>query len=86
MDKEAIKQALQDMLKGVADKARADAMAGESDIGSIFDDELQLAPGMDIAKVEEAILNVERATATKEGAQRLMDGIMIIAKIAARAT
>lgn len=84
MDPEVIKQALKAMLEEVAQKARDDARAGESDIGSIFEEELDALPSLDVAKVEQAIADIDSATATKEGARRLINGILIAAKAAAK--
>ena len=84
MDPEVIKAALKNMLHEIADKARADARRGESDIASIFEDEVAPLPSVDIAKIEEAIANIDKATATKEGARRLISGILVVAKVAAK--
>jgi phosphoserine phosphatase len=85
MDPEAVKNALQAMLEDVANKARADAMSGESDIGSVFEDRTDSLPGLDVAKVEQAIRDVDKATRTKEGARRLINGLLVVAKVAAKA-
>lgn len=85
MDPEVIRRALKEALESVAQKARADAIAGESDISSVFDDEVDPLPSMDVAKIEEAIANIDKATATKEGARRLINGILVVAKVAAKA-
>ena len=85
MDPRLIGHALTAALEMVADKARADALAGESDIGSVFDDDVDPLPSMDVAKIEEAIANIDKATATKEGARRLINGILVVAKVAAKA-
>ena len=81
---EVIRQALTEVLESVASQARADARAGESNIGSIFDDEVKALPSLDITKVEQAIRDVEIATNTKEGARRLINGLMVVAKVAAK--
>ena len=85
MDPEIIKQGLINMLQTVADKARADAERGESDISSIFKDELDVLPSLDVAKIEQAIRDIDRATATKEGARRLINGLLVVARVAAKA-
>jgi hypothetical protein len=85
MDPEVIRSALMGALESVASKARADALAGESDIGSVFDDEVAPLPSLDIAKIEEAMENINKATATKEGARRLINGLLLVAKVAAKA-
>jgi len=84
MDSEAIKHALKDILEQVAEKARADAQQGESDISSIFEDEQGPLPSLNVDEVEEAIRNIDKATATKRGAARLINSIMVAARFAAR--
>ena len=84
MDPTIVKQALQAMLEKVAHKARDDAMRGESDISSVFEDEPDTLPSLDVAKIEQAIADIDRATKTKEGTRRLMDGIMLAARTAAK--
>lgn len=85
MDPEVIRRALTEALRSVADKAMADARVGESNIGSVFDDEVAPLPSLDVAKIEEAIANIDKAAATKEGARRLITGILLVAKVAAKA-
>lgn len=84
MDQTKIKEALVAMLEEVAEKAKADARAGESDIGSIFREDSTPLKRLDVAAVEEAIANVNKATATKEGTRRLVNGLFLAAKVAAR--
>ena len=72
------------MLITVAEKAKADARQGESDIGSIFEDPIDTLPDIDVSKIEQAIRDIDKATATKEGARRLMNGILVAAKVAAK--
>lgn len=85
MDKEALREALTSLLTDVANKAREDALAGRSDIGSIYrrehEDRLK---SLDAEAVEAAIVDIDKATATKEGARRLINGIMVAAKVAAK--
>ena len=85
MDPEVIRKALTEALTSVANKAREDARRGASDIGSVFDDEVETLPGLDIVKIEEAIANINTAASTKEGARRLVNGLLVVAKIASRA-
>lgn len=85
MDPEVIRRALTEVLRSVADQAMADARVDESDIGSVFEDEVAALPSMDVTKIEEAIANIDKATATKEGARRLINGILVVAKVAAKA-
>lgn len=84
MDQEAIKQALTSLLTDVAAKAREDALAGNSDIGSVFRRDSEKLKSLDPKAVEDAIVDINKATATKEGARRLMNGIMVAAKAAAK--
>lgn len=85
MDPEVIRRALTEALESVANKARADALAGGSDIGSVFEDEIDVLPSLDVAKIEQAIRDIDRATATKEGARRLINGLLVVARVAAKA-
>jgi len=80
MDQEAIRKALVNMLASVATKARQDALNEESDIAAIYNKDRADLQSLDIQKVEEAIRNIDRATATKEGARRLVNAIMVAAK------
>ena len=86
MDPEIIREMLKETLQAVINRARADAQAGKSDIGSVFDSEMAPLPSIDIAKIEEAIANIDKATATKEGARRLINGILLVVKVAAKVT
>jgi len=85
MDPEIIRKALTEALTSVANKAKEDALRGASDIGSVFDDEVEALPSLDITKIEEAIANINTAASTKEGARRLINGLLVVAKVAARA-
>ena len=84
MDQEAIKLALTSLLTDVAAKARADALAGHSDIGSIFRREGERLQNLSPQAVEDAIIAIDKATATKEGTRRLINGILVAAKAAAK--
>jgi hypothetical protein len=84
MDQEAIKHALTSLLTDVASKARADALEGESDIGSIFRRDSEELKTLSPKAVEDAVLAINKATATKEGTRRLINGILVAAKAAAR--
>jgi len=84
MDPETIKEALTTMLTDVAAKARADALAGNSDIGSIFRRDGEQLKSLNPQAVEDAILAINKATATKEGTRRLVNGILVAAKAAAK--
>lgn len=85
VDETKVRELLTSLLTEVAAKARADALAGKSDIGSIWrrDAPSELA-SMDPAKVEEAIADIRKATATKEGARRIINAIMVAAKAVAK--
>ncbi len=84
MDSEAIKQALTALLTDVAAKAREDALAGNSDIGSIFRRESEKLQSLNPKAIEDAIIAINKATATKEGTRRLVNGILVAVKAAAR--
>ena len=84
MDPEAIKEALTALLTDVAAKAREDALTGNSDIGSIFRKESEKLRSLNPEAVEDAIIAINKATATKEGTRRLINGILIAAKAAAK--
>jgi len=84
MDKDQIRDALTALLQDIADKAQKDARSGESDIGSIFRRDSKPLQQLDMKAIDEAIANIDKATATKEGARRLMSGVMLAAKVAAK--
>ena len=84
MDSEAIKQALTALLTDVAAKAREDALAGNSDIGSIFRRESEKLQSLNPKAIEDAIIAINKVTATKEGTRRLVNGILVAVKAAAR--
>lgn len=84
MDNKQIQEALTSLLTDVATKARKDALAGESDMGSIFRRGGEKLQSLDPKAVEDAIIDIKKATATKEGTRRLMDGIMLAARTAAK--
>ena len=84
MDQEQIKDTLTNMLTDVAAKARQDALDGRSDIGSIFRKESEQLESLNPQAVEDAILAIKKATSTKAGARRLVNGIMFAAKAAAK--
>ena len=77
-----IKEALLSFLEGIETRARADALAGHSDIGSIFGDapDLQM---IDPKQVQDVIAAINQATSTKEAARRIVNAILVAAKIAA---
>lgn len=83
MDETKIREALTSMLNAVAEQARKDALAGKSNIGGIFDNNTPELHVLDEKKINQAIEDIKRATATKEGATRLMNAILTAARIAA---
>jgi len=83
VDHEKIKSVLTDLLTEVAAQARQDALEGESNIGSIYDDETPELETLSAEQVQEAIANINAAAATKAGARRLINGIMVAAKTVA---
>lgn len=86
MDSEQIKTVLTTLLTDIAAKAREDALTNNSDIGSIFRKDSDNLLSLDPKAVEDAIIAIDKATATKEGTRRLINGILVVAKIAARLT
>jgi hypothetical protein len=84
MDQETVKEVLTSLLTDIAARAREDALAGNSDIGSIFRRDGEKLQSLDPRTVEDAIVAINKATATKEGTRRLINGIMVAAKAAAR--
>jgi hypothetical protein len=84
MDNAAVKEILTSLLTDIAAKARKDALAGNSDIGSIFRRDSEKLQSLDPKAVEDAIIAIDKATATKEGTRRLVNGIIVAAKAAAR--
>lgn len=83
MDNKKIAEALVSMLEDVASKAREDALKGRSNIGSIYKRKRTTMKSLDPVRVQQAIADIKRATATKEGTRRLVNAIMASAKIAA---
>lgn len=86
MDQEAINNLLVTLMTDVADKARRDALSGRSDIASVFDRDSKNLVTVDPEMVERAIEDIRKATRTKEGARRLINGLIVVAKSAARIT
>ena len=85
VDQEQVKKLLTELLSDVAAKAREDALNDRSDIASIYKrDRKTTLNSLDPAKVEEAIAYINRATATKEGARRIINAIMVAAKAVAQ--
>jgi hypothetical protein len=84
MDNAAVKEILTSLLTDIAAKAREDALAGNSDIGSIFRRDSERLQSLDPKAVKDAIAAIDKATATKEGTRRLINGIIVAAKAAAR--
>lgn len=84
MDPKVIKEVLTSLLTDIADKAKADALAGRSDIGAIFRRDSERLQSLNPKAIEEAVLAINKATATKEGTRRLVNGILVAAKAAAR--
>lgn len=84
MDREIVKETLTALLKDVANQARQDALKGQSDIGSIFRKEGESLSSLDLKAIEDAIIDINKATATKEGTRRLVNGLLVAAKVAAK--
>lgn len=80
MDENKIREVLTELLSDIAQQAKIDALAEKSNIGSIYDKPLPIMKVLDEKKVAEAILDIKKATATKELAARLMNAVLIAAK------
>ena len=83
MDETKIRDMLTAFLTDVADQAKADALAGQSNIGSVFDRNAPAMKMLDEKKVREAILDIKRATTTKESCARLVNVLLLAAKTVA---
>ena len=83
MDETKIRNMLTAFLTDVADQAKADALAGQSNIGSVFDRNAPAMKMLDEKKIKEAIADIKKATATKESCARLIGAILLAAKAAA---
>ena len=80
MDETKIREMLTSFLMDVANQAKADAKAGQSNIGSVFDRDTPAMKMLDEKKIQEAIADIKRATATKESCARLINTILLAAK------
>lgn len=83
MDENKIREMLTAFLTNVADQAKADAIAGQSNIGSVFDRDTPTFSLLDEKKIRETIADIKKATATKESCARLIGAILLAAKAAA---
>ena len=83
MDETKIAEMLTAFLTDVANQAKADALVGQSNIGSVFDRDLPAMKALDEKKIKEAIADIRKATATKESCARLVDAILLAVKAAA---
>ncbi len=86
MDESKIRDALIGMLSEVAAQAKADAASGNSDIGSVLDKNKPELRQLDEKQINQAIQDIRRATATKEGAARLVSALLVAAKTVAAIT
>jgi hypothetical protein len=73
---------LTSFLEGIENHARADALEGHSNIGSIFDTTPTLQT-IDTQKIQELLTAIHQATVTKETTRRIVNAILVAAKIAA---
>lgn len=80
MDENKVREMLIAFLTDIADQAKADAIAGQSNIGSIFDQNISVMKMLDEKKIREIITDIKKATVTKESAARLMNSILLAAK------
>ena len=85
VDETKIRDLLVSLLEDVAAKAKADAKAGKSDISSIWNRSGPELASLDPKQIEKAIQDVNKATATKEGAARLVSSLMLAASVIVKA-
>lgn len=85
VDENKVRELLVSLLEDVAAQAKADARAGKSDIASIWKKVGPEMSSLDAKQIEKAIQDVNRATATKEGAARLVNSLMLAARVVAKA-
>lgn len=85
IDEKQIRDALVTLLVDVAAKAKADSLTGKSDIASIYrrgnTADLEV---VNVKLLDEAIQNIEKATSTKDGARRVVNAIMAVARTVAQ--
>jgi len=86
VDEIKIRQVLTDLLLDITGKARSDALNGRSDISQAFGSELPFLKTLDDAAIKQAILDIHKATATKETSAKLLNAILSAAKIIAITT
>lgn len=85
IDENQVRDALVTLLMDVAAKAKADSASGVSDIASIYrrDNSAKLT-AINVDLLDEAIRNIEKATSTKDGARRVVNAIMAVARTVAQ--
>ncbi len=86
MDTKKICDILTGLLDDIAAQARADAIAGKSNIGGVYDKDTPTLRSLDEKQINQAIEDIRKATATKEGAARLVNALLMAAKTIAAVT
>jgi len=86
MDQNKIREALTSLLNDIAAQARVDATNGQSNIGSIYDSATPEFRTLDEKQIQAAIVDINKATATKDMARRLVNAIMLAASTVANIT
>jgi len=85
IDENRVRDALVTLLVDVAAKAKEDSLSGESDIASVYrrGNKTDLS-AVNVERIDEAIRNIEKATSTKDGARRVVNAIMAVARTVAQ--
>jgi acetylglutamate kinase len=86
MEESKIRDALINMLTEVAEQAKADALSGKSNIGSVLDKNKPELRQLDEKQINQAIQDIRKATATKEGTARLVSALLVAARTIAAIT
>lgn len=81
-----IKDILNSLLNEVAEQAKNDAISGKSNIGSIYDKSTPELIRLDEKAIKQAIDDINKVTATKEGTARLVNALLVAAKTIAAVT
>lgn len=81
-----IREILNTLLNEVAQQARNDASVGKSNIGSIYDRSSPDLVKLDEKAIKQAIEDINKVTATKEGTARLVNALLVAAKTIAAVT
>lgn len=86
MDEIKIREILVGMLNDIAIQAQADAASGKSNISSIYNKNIPTLRVLDEKQIKQAIEDIHKATATKEGTARLVNALLMAARTVAAIT